>query len=256
MDLELEDRVFVVTGGSRGLGFSCAKELISQGARVVISGRDADRCAQAAAELDAERAIAFPSDMASPDAANQLAATAMARFGRLDGAVISVGGPPATTAISTTDAEWSESFSSIFLGALRVVQAVSNTIDPATPAPGGASIVAVLSSSVIRPIPGLSISNGLRPGLASALQDFARELGPRGIRINGLLPGRFATDRTFALDARSGSPDDVRKRNEESIPLGRYGEPDEFGKAAAFFLSPASSYITGAMIPIDGGLTT
>lgn len=255
MDLEIEDRVYFVTGGSRGLGFSCAQQLVQQGARVVVSGRDADRCAEAAAELDSERAVGFPADLANPDAANQLAATAIARFGRLDGAVISVGGPPTTTAMSTTDAEWSESFSSIFLGALRVVQAVSNTLDPSAPTPGGASIVAVLSSSVVRPIPGLSISNGLRPGLAAALGDLARELGPRGIRINGLLPGRFATDRTFALDARSGSPDAVRKRNEESIPLGRYGEPEEFGKAAAFLLSPASSYITGAMIPIDGGLT-
>lgn len=254
--MELQDKVYVVTGGSSGLGYSCAKQLVLQGARVVLSGRDANRCSDAAAELEPEKAIGFPADIASPDAANQLAATAMARFGRLDGAVISVGGPPATTALSTTDAQWSESFSTIFLGALRVVHAVSNTIDPAAPAPSGASIVAVLSSSVMRPIAGLSISNGLRPGLASALKDLARELGPRGIRINGLLPGRFATDRTFALDARSGSPEAVRKRNEESIPLGRYGDPDEFGKAATFLLSPASSYITGAMIPIDGGLTT
>ena len=255
MDLDLQDRVYVVTGGSRGLGFACAQELVHQGAKVIVSGRDPQTCDDAVAVLNSDRAVSYPTDLGDADAANHLAATAIARFGRLDGAVISVGGPPATSAMGATDQEWTDSFSSVFLGAIRVVRAVASTLEPGSNGPDGASIVAVLSTSAIRPIPGLSISNGLRPGLAATLGDLARELGPRNIRVNGLLPGRFATDRTFALDARSGSPEAVRKRNEEAIPVGRYGDPAEFGRVAAFLLSSASSYITGSMIPIDGGLT-
>ena len=111
----------------------------------------------------------------------------------------------------------------------------------------------VLAGSVRAPLPGLAISNGLFPGLAGVVKTLADEHGPSGIRINGLLPVRIATDRVHQLDALIGDPDEVRARLSQNIPLRRYGEPDEFGRAAAFVLSPAASYITGAMIPIDGG---
>jgi hypothetical protein len=117
----------------------------------------------------------------------------------------------------------------------------------------GASIVLVLASSVRVPLAELAISNGLFPGLAGVVKTLASELGPAGIRINGLLPVRIATDRVRELDALRGDPDEVRARLSEHIPLRRYGEPEEFGRAAAFVLSPAASYITGAMIPLDGG---
>jgi 3-oxoacyl-[acyl-carrier protein] reductase len=120
--------------------------------------------------------------------------------------------------------------------------------------PDGGSVAWVLSSSVRSPIPGLAISNGLRPGLAGLAKTLADELGPRGVRVNGLLPGRIATDRTVALDDVGGDPEAARRRSESAIPLGRYGEPAEFGRVAAFVLSPAASYLTGAMIPVDGGL--
>jgi 3-oxoacyl-[acyl-carrier protein] reductase len=102
-------------------------------------------------------------------------------------------------------------------------------------------------------LPDLAISNGLFPGLAGVAKTLADEHGPSGIRINGLLPVRIATDRVLELDALVGDPDEVRARLSRNIPLRRYGEPGEFGQAAAFVLSPAASYITGAMIPIDGG---
>ena len=117
----------------------------------------------------------------------------------------------------------------------------------------GGSIVFVLASSVRVPLAELAISNGLFPGLAGVVKTLADELGPAGIRINGLLPVRIATDRVRELDALRGDPDEVRARLSERIPLRRYGEPEEFGRAAAFVLSPAASYITGAMIPVDGG---
>ena len=99
----------------------------------------------------------------------------------------------------------------------------------------------------------MAISNGLFPGLAGVVKTMADELGPAGIRVNGLLPVRIATNRVRELDALQGDPDEVRGRLSEHIPLRRYGEPEEFGQAAAFVLSPAASYITGAMIPVDGG---
>jgi 3-oxoacyl-[acyl-carrier protein] reductase len=103
------------------------------------------------------------------------------------------------------------------------------------------------------PIADLAISNGLRPGLAGVAKTLADELGPRGIRVNGLLPGRIATGRVRELDARSGDPDAVRAELSQRIPLRRYGSPEEFGRVAAFVLSPAAAYLTGTMIPVDGG---
>jgi 3-oxoacyl-[acyl-carrier protein] reductase len=103
------------------------------------------------------------------------------------------------------------------------------------------------------PIPGLAISNGLRPGLAMVAKTLADELGPNGIRVNGLLPGRIATDRLKELDSKGGDPEGARRASEKAIPLRRYGSPEEFGRVAAFVLSPVASYISGAMIPVDGG---
>jgi 3-oxoacyl-[acyl-carrier protein] reductase len=112
----------------------------------------------------------------------------------------------------------------------------------------------VLSSSVRQPIPHLAVSNGLRPGLAMAAKTLADELGPRDIRVNGLLPGRVATDRLTELDAAASDPDAARAEKEAQIPLRRYGRPEEFAAAAAFLLSPASSYVSGVMLPVDGGM--
>jgi 3-oxoacyl-[acyl-carrier protein] reductase len=103
------------------------------------------------------------------------------------------------------------------------------------------------------PLPELAVSNGRFPGVAGVVKMLAEELGPSGVRMNGILPVRIATERVRQLDALSGDPDDVRARKSEDIPLRRYGEPEEFGRVAAFLLSPAASYVTGAMIPVDGG---
>jgi 3-oxoacyl-[acyl-carrier protein] reductase len=137
----------------------------------------------------------------------------------------------------------------VFVGGLRVARAVAERLDQ------GGSIALVLSSSVKQPLPGLAVSNGLRPGLAMAAKTLADELGPRGIRVNGLLPGRVDTERVKELDALSPDPAAARAGHEALIPLRRYGQPAEFGRIAAFLLSPASDYLTGVMLPVDGGLT-
>ncbi|MEU9109081.1 SDR family oxidoreductase [Streptomyces xanthophaeus] len=246
MDLGLKDRVYIVTGATRGLGFAAARELTADGARVVVTGRDEKRAADAAAALG-PLAVGVAADNADPAAAARLVATARERFGRLDGILISVGGPPPGSAADNTDEQWTAAFESVFLGAVRLARAAAAELGE------GGVIGFVLSGSVHEPIPGLTVSNGLRPGLAGFAKSLSVDLGPRGIRVVGLLPARIDTDRVRELDALSGDSDAARARNESRIPLGRYGTPEEFGRAAAFLLSPAASYLTGVMLPVDGG---
>jgi len=263
MDLGLGGRVYLVTGGSRGLGFAAAQALVADGARVVLSAPHEATASSAGARLaqDAGAAAWVVADNADPATPGRLIAAARDRFGRLDGALISVGGSPPGTVATTTDDAWRSAFESVFLGAVRLARILA--ADLGGQGDGGAvggsftgtggSIVFVLASSVRVPLAELAISNGLFPGLAGVVKTLAGELGQAGIRVNGLLPVRIATDRVRELDALRGDPDEVRARLSEHIPLRRYGEPEEFGRAAAFLLSPAASYITGAMIPVDGG---
>ncbi|MCC0098879.1 SDR family oxidoreductase [Streptomyces flavotricini] len=246
MDLGLKDRVYVVTGATRGLGYASARELAADGAKVIVTGRDAARAAEAAASLG-PNAVGVAADNADPQAAAALVATAKERFGRLDGILISVGGPAPGSAAGNTDEQWAAAFESVFLGAVRLARAAAAELGE------GGVIGFVLSGSVHEPIPGLTISNGLRPGLAGFAKSLSVELGPRGIRVVGLLPARIDTDRVRELDALSGDAAAARTANESGIPLRRYGTPEEFGRSAAFLLSPAASYLTGIMLPVDGG---
>ncbi|MFJ5528230.1 SDR family oxidoreductase [Streptomyces sp. NPDC093261] len=246
MDLGLKDRVYVVTGGTRGLGNAAARELVADGAKVVVTGRDEQRAAEAAAELGAN-AVGVAVDNADPAAPARLISAAREHFGGFDGILISVGGPPPGYLADNTDEQWTAAFESVFLGAVRLARAAAEEL-----AEGGV-IGFVLSGSVHEPIPGLTISNGLRPGLAGFAKSIADELGPRGIRAVALLPARIDTDRVRELDSLSADPEATRAANEARIPLRRYGSPQEFGRAAAFLLSPAASYLTGIMLPVDGG---
>ncbi len=247
MDLELTDRVYVVTGGARGLGRATADRLVAEGARVVLSGRSEDSLAAAVAELG-DAAVSVTADNADPETPARLVAAARDSFGRLDGVLVSVGGPPTGSVTGTSDADWTGAFESVFLGAVRVARAFVAELGE------GGSVTFVLSSSVRSPIPNLAISNGLRPGLAMVAKTLADEVGPRGIRVNGLLPGRIGTERVAELDAATGDAAAAREKALRTIPLGRYGEPDEFGRVAAFLMSPASGFITGVMLPVDGGM--
>jgi 3-oxoacyl-[acyl-carrier protein] reductase len=246
MDLGLKDRVYVLTGASRGLGFATAEALVADGARVVVSARDADRVA-AAAEALGGQALGVAADLGDPAAAQRLVEAATGKFGRLDGALISVGGPPPGTVAQVTDQQWRAAFETIFLGTVRLARTVAAGL-----AEGGA-IGLVLSSSTRSPVPGLGLSNGLRPGLAGAAKDLADEYAPRGVRVVSLLPGRLLTDRNRELFAASGDPARAQAEAEASIPMGRLGDPAEFGRVAAFLLSPAASYLTGIAVPVDGG---
>lgn len=242
MDLGLADRVYLVTGGSKGLGFATASALVADGARVVLSSRSKENVTAAAAELG-EGAVGIPGDNADPDLADRLVDTALQRFGRLDGLLVSVGGPPPGTVLDTEPDAWERAFSSVFLGAVRLVRRVAAELGD------GGAIAMVLSTSVREPLADLAVSNGLRPGLAMVAKTLADEVGPKGVRVVSLLPGAYATGRNVALFA---DPDKAAART-AAVPLRRVGEPVEFGRVAAFVLSPAASYLTGTAIAVDGG---
>lgn len=251
MDLGLDGRVYVVSGGSRGLGRATAEVLVAEGARVVVLARDADGVESAVSALGSG-AVGLAADLADQQTADHAVALARNTFGRIDGGLISVGGPPAGSVLTTTDEQWRSAFESVFLGSVRLAR----TLCSAVISDGHDGAVAwVLSTSAVEVFPGLTTSNGLRPGLGMLVKDLADEVGPFGVRVTGLLPGRIATDRLAALDEATGDAEAARARASATIPLRRYGEPVEFGRTAAFVLSPAASYLTGSLVRVDGGST-
>ncbi len=247
MDLGLAGRCYIVTGGSRGLGYATAEAIVADGGNVVLAARNPQTLADAADRLGRDHVTALACDLADAASPAALCDAARERFGRLDGALVSVGGPPYGSVLEISDDDWRAAFESIFLGGLRIARTVAQSVG------AGGSIAMVLSSSARSPIPSLAVSNGLRPGLAMAAKTLADEVGPAGVRVNALMPGRIATDRTLSLDERSGDAAAARRVHEAGIPLRRYGDPAEFGRVAAFVLSPAASYVTGAAIAVDGG---
>ena len=247
MDLGLGGRGYLLTGASRGLGLATARALVADGARVLVSSRSAGSVDAAAADLG-ENASGVVADLADPGAADTLVTTALERLGRVDGVLVSVGGPAPGTVLDTAEDDWRAAVDSVLLGPLRLLRALVPHLS------AGAAIGMVLSTSVRQPIGHLAISNALRPGLAMTLKALADELGPRGIRVVGLMPGTIATDRITEIEAASGDPAAMRAGTEAGIPLRRVGEPDEFGRVAAFLLSPAAGYVTGTMVAVDGGV--
>jgi 3-oxoacyl-[acyl-carrier protein] reductase len=249
MDLGLGGRGYLLTGASRGLGFATARALVDDGAQVLISSRSRRSINSAVVDLGgAPHAHGLVADLADPEAAGSLVHAARTELNRLDGVLISVGGPTPGPVLETSEEAWRAALESVLLGPLRLVKALVPHLSE------GAAIGFVLSTSVKEPIGGLAISNGLRPGLAMTAKGLADELGPRGIRVLGLMPGRIATDRIAEIEAASGDAAAARARAEAAIPLRRVGRPEEFGRVAAFALSPAASYLTGVMIPVDGGV--
>ncbi|TCP39173.1 3-oxoacyl-[acyl-carrier protein] reductase [Tamaricihabitans halophyticus] len=250
MDLGIHDHAFVVTGGSAGLGAATARELLAGGAKVLLVGRSAERLATITADLggDSNTVATLAADLGDPETPREVMELATRRFGRLDGGLLSTGGPPPGLLLDSTDENWAEAYTSTFAGVVRMMRSLAQHLVDRD-APG--SIALVLSSSVHAPIPGLALSNGFRPGLAMLAKTLADELGDNGIRVNSLLPGLIRTQRSEQVARRAG--EEATRQRLSAIPLGRAGEPEEFGRIAAFLLSPAASYLNGVALPVDGG---
>lgn len=258
MDLGLQGKVAIVVAARSGLGRAVATELAREGARVVISSRDADALAQTAAEVREEtggEVVEQAADLTRVGDVDALISFSAERFGGVDVLVNNTGGPPAGTFGDFEDRDWQAAFELILLSLIRCVRGVL----PSMRERGGGRIVNVASSSVKQPIENLILSNTFRAGLAGLAKSLAIELAPDGILVNTLGPGRISTARSRSMDESQaesqGVPvEEIRGRFEARIPLGRYGTPEEFARVAAFLASPANSYVTGQAILVDGGM--
>jgi 3-oxoacyl-[acyl-carrier protein] reductase len=257
MDLGIIGKIAMVAAASQGLGFAIAKALAGEGARVSIAARKEETIFAAAARIAEQTGASvmpWVVDLGSAEAIEAWQRATVERFGGVDMLVTNSGGPPAGLASAFDDAAWRSAFELLVMSAVRMVRAAA----PAMEARGGGSILMLTSSSVKNPIPNLGLSNVLRPAVTALVKTLADEFAPKKIRVNQLIPGRIATERLAWLDEanakRAGiTLEEQRKRSVGTIPLGRYGDPDEFARAAAFLLSDAAGYITGATLQVDGG---
>ena len=255
MDLGLKGKVAMVAGASRGLGFAVAQALANEGALVSIASRDEASIGAAAKRLGCEQVLATPLDVRSAEGIQRWARATEDRFGGVDLLFANGGGPPAGAALSFDDAAWQGAVDLLLFSALRMVRAAV----PSMTARGGGAILMSTSSSVKEPIQNLGLSTVLRASVSALAKTLALELAASGIRVNQIVPGRIDTDRVRELDQINGkkqgvSAEQAKAKSMLSIPLARYGEPDEFGRVAAFLLSNAASYMTGATVQVDGGL--
>lgn len=251
MDLGLDGRHMVVTGASSGLGLAVAEVLVAEGALVTVVARDHGRTAAAADGLG-DRAAAVVADLTDGDAPREIVAGATAAHGPIHGLFVSHGGPPPGPATDLDDDALDRAVEVSLRAPVRVVREVAASME------AGGAIAVLTSSSSVQPIGGLASSNLTRPAVWGYCKTLADELGPRGVRVNVVLPGRYDTARLRELEAGWAERDDitteeVRERAAADIPLRRLGEPAELGRVAAFLLSPAASYVTGAAWAVDGG---
>jgi len=259
MNFGLEERVALVAAGSRGLGFASARALAREGASVALFSRNqgaAETAARKIADETGVRTLGFAADVTAPADLQRAVETTVSRLGRLDVLVTNAGGPAPGTFRSVDDAAWQRAFELNLLSAVRLIRAALPHLEQS-----GRGRVLLLSSITVRqPIDVLILSNSVRIGIAGLSKSLANELASARITVNQVCPGRIATDRVRELDearARTtgASLDQVRRDAEQAIPLGRYGEPDEFAAVVAFLASEQAGYITGATVMVDGGAT-
>ncbi|HEX3789882.1 MAG TPA: SDR family oxidoreductase [Pseudonocardiaceae bacterium] len=253
MDLGIDGRVALVCASTAGLGLASARALAAEGAHVVVSGRRADLAQQIAAELP--KASAVQVDLTAAGAPDELVDAATAAAGPIDILVLNGPGPVPGPAAGLTPAGAAGAIDALLLGHLQLIQRVL----PGMRERGWGRIVAIGSSGVAAPLPNLAASNAGRAALAGYLKTLAGEVAADGVTVNMVLPGRIATDRVADLDRRAAertnrSVEEVRAGSEATIPLGRYGHPEEFGATVAFLAGVPASYVTGGLVRCDGGL--
>ncbi len=258
MDLHLNGKVAMVSGAAQGLGYAVARELAAEGCKVSISDLNEAGIRAAAERLASETkasVIGVAADIRSAEGLEKWHEETVRAFGGVDLLYPNAGGPPPGDASSFDDAAWQNTFELLLLSVIRMVRHAV----PVMAERGGGSIVIPTSSSIKQPIPNLGLSNVMRGAVAALAKTLANELAPKKIRVNQIVPGRIATERIAQLDNAASkrlgiAVEEQRKRQLAAIPVGRYGDPEEFARAAAFLFSDAASYITGATLQVDGGM--
>ena len=257
MDLGLKNKTALVFGAGGGLGGAIARALAREGARVAVADINAEALAVAAADIMVlgGKALALPWDLADLSVIGSNIARIEAELGPVDILVNNTGGPPPTTVSGQPAELWSKHFHSMVLPVIAITDRVLSGMR----ARKFGRIITSTSSGVIAPIPNLGLSNSLRSALVGWSKTLAQEVGRDGITTNIVLPGRIATDRIRFLDEQKAlrekrSVEEVRAQSTASIPLGRYGDPQEYADTVCFLASSCASYLTGSVIRVDGGL--
>lgn len=258
MNLDLIGKTALVTGASRGLGFAAAQVLSEEGCKVVINGRNQVSIEKAVERIQSvthNDLAGIPGDVTQSGDIERIVAMAVERFGGLDILITNAGGPPPGGFEKFDDLEWQNAINLNFMSHVRLIRAAL----PHLRSSKAASVLTVTSYSIKQPIGGLILSNSIRAAVAGLTKSLALDLGKEGIRFNSILPGWTETERvTQLMQARAEQNNtsveaEIASQMSES-PLGRMAQPREFGKAAAFLVSPAASYITGILFPLDGGM--
>ena len=257
MDLGLKGKVAMVAGASRGLGFAVAEALAREGALVSLSSSNPVSIEEAAARLSSAGGTVMGTavDVRNGDHIAEWAGKTIQRFGGIDLLFTNGGGPASGPAVSFDDAAWQNAIDLLLFSTLRMVRAAV----PSMKARGGGSILMSTSASVKEPIPNLGLSTVVRASVSALSKTLAIELAAEKIRVNQIIPGRIDTDRVKQLDEIAGkkqgiTADQAKARSMAAIPMARYGEAPEYGRVAAFILSEAAAYMTGATVQVDGGL--
>jgi 3-oxoacyl-[acyl-carrier protein] reductase len=239
MDLGLTGRTAIVCGASSGMGLAVAEALAAEGANVAMFARRRDPLEREAGRLGA---LAVRGDLIVPKDLAKLVEQTIGAFGGIDILVNNGGGPPPGPAAGTTDEAIEGALELLMLSAIRL----TNLCLPYLEASGRGRIVNIESMSVRAPIDNLALSNAIRPGVVGWMKTLSREVGPKGITVNTIAPGRIDTERLRSL----GGGGDLSQ-----VPLGRLGEAAEIAAVACFLASDGAGYVTGTVIPVDGGLT-
>lgn len=247
MELGIEGRVAVILGASSGIGRGIALALAAEGAKVALVSRSAERLEPVVEEIGAS-ARAFVADTGDLERMGELVAEVEAELGPVEILILNTGGPPLGGTMDNSPEEWETAFRSLVLAPRILIEDVL----PAMRERGWGRIVSVASSSIREPIPGLTLSNSNRMAALGLLNTLAREVAGDGITVNTIATGRFATAR---LASNYGSLEEAERVAADEVPAGRLGTPEEYGDLTAFVCSDRAAYLTGTVIPLDGGLT-